>query len=64
MSRTVAIALIAIGIVLNNLSYLMDLIAGDPLIYVGWKARLGIVVGVVATIVGIVGLIQGPKRST
>ena len=64
MARNMAIALIAIGIVLNNVSYLKDLITGefDGLIYIGWKAWLGIVVGIVATVIGVVGLLRGPAR--
>lgn len=61
MSRNTAIALIAIGVVLNNLAYLKDLIAGDEL-YVGWKGWLGIVVGLAVTIAGVVALAKGPQR--
>lgn len=61
MGRNTAIALIAIGIGLNNLAYLKDLIVGDDL-YIGWKAWLGIVAGIVATIAGVVALARPASR--
>jgi len=65
MGRNAAIALIAIGIVLNNVSYLKDPFTGefDGMIYVGWKAWLGIVVGIVATVIGIIGLLRNQTRA-
>jgi hypothetical protein len=64
MGRNLAIALISIGIILNNVSYLKDLFTGefDGMIYVGWKAWLGIVIGISATVIGIVGLLRHQTR--
>ena len=51
------IALVVVGVILNNIAYLMDLIRGDVgpgMIYLGSNGIIGVLVGIVLIVAGLV----------
>jgi len=62
---TKGLALIVLGVVVNNLSYLHDVILDkhDGWILLGWKAQSGVAIGVLAVVGGLFLVCRGSKTS-
>jgi len=54
-NATTGMALIVLGVLVNNLSYLHDVIFDkhDGWILLGWKAQSGVAVGALAVVIGL-----------
>ncbi|MCE2509642.1 MAG: hypothetical protein J4G10_01475 [Alphaproteobacteria bacterium] len=59
------LALIVIGVLVNNVSYLYDLIidAHDGWIFLGWKTQAGAALGMVAIVIGLFLIWQESKKA-
>lgn len=66
MSNTVkGLALIVIGVIISNVSYLYDVIvdAHEGWIFLGTKAQVGAALGVVAVVIGLFLIWQESQKS-
>ena len=61
-SRTWGLVVIIIGVLANNYVYLQDIILdkNEGMIFLGWKAGIGIIVTLAVIFVGLVLLLRSP----
>ncbi len=62
---TKGLALVVLGVLVNNLSYLYDVIVDkhDGWIFLGWEAQSGVAAGALAVVIGLFLIFRGSKAS-